>query len=146
MRRTNRQADNPWILFLAGCLVMLLILQTYQGPTVAADDGNQETMVLTKADNGKTVEARRGDVIRIELDGSGGTGYWWYFDDLDGGSVQIISESTRSTSVLTGGPTTGIWILAVIKPGDVVVTMRYYRIWEGKEKAADTFSVTLNAR
>ena len=105
-------------------------------------------VILHKQDGGREVQLKSGDVIQVELDGSGGTGYWWYATGLDAARAELVSEETKAPSdkKLLGGPTRGIWRFKAKEPGKTDLTMKYYRVWEGPEKAVDQFSVILNIK
>ena len=105
-------------------------------------------MILHKQDSGREVQVKSGDVIQVELDGAGGTGYWWYATGLDAARAELVSEETKAPSdkKLLGGPTRGIWRFKAKEPGKTDLTMKYYRVWEGPEKAVDQFSVILDIK
>lgn len=105
-------------------------------------------VTLQKADSGRPVEVKSGDVVQVELMGSGGTGYWWYVTTIDSKYLEKISETTipNPDPKLMGGPVKGIWRFAVKDPGTTELVMKYYRVWEGQEKASDQFAVPLTIR
>lgn len=109
-------------------------------------EGGDNVIVLQKADSGREVQVRSGDIVQIELSGAGGTGYWWYATRLDAQYVELVSEETSPSGdkKLMGGPVKGIWRLKAKAPGKTEVVMKYYRVWEGPEKAAEQFSVILS--
>ena len=111
-----------------------------------AGDGN--VVILQKEDSGREVEVKSGDVIEIELSGSGGTGYWWYVTKINPKHTELVSEETRvpSDRKMLGGPTKGIWRFKAKEPGKTDLIMKYYRIWEGPDKAVDQFSAILDIR
>jgi predicted secreted protein len=103
--------------------------------------------VLTGEWNGRTVALRIDDELRIELPISGGTGYAWYFTHLDRNLFELVSEETRALPgdrrEAPGSPVWGVWILRARQSGSGVLRMSYYRIWEGPERAANHFEVTV---
>ena len=111
-------------------------------------EGGGNVVILQKEDSGREVEVKSGDVIQIELSGSGGTGYWWYVTRLDSKYAELVSEETKAPSdtKLLGGPTKGIWRFKAKEPGKTDLTLKYYRVWEGPEKAAEQFSVILDIK
>ena len=119
----------------------------------AMDSGNKSgegtgVVILHKQDNRREVQVKSGDVIQVELSGAGATGYWWYVTGLDSARIELLSEETSppSDKKLLGGPVTGVWRFRAKEPGKTDLTMKYYRVWEGPEKAVDQFSVTLTIR
>lgn len=113
----------------------------------AGEGGN--VVILQKEDSGREVDIKSGDVIQIELSGSGGTGYWWYVTTLDKTRAELVSEETKpvpSDKKVVGGPTRGVWRFKAKEPGRTELIMKYYRVWEGPEKAEGQFSVILNIK
>ncbi len=106
--------------------------------------GGQE-MVIVKKDNGREITVRNNDIFELQLESHGGTGYIWGFEVLITDYFEVLKEETKSESGtgMTGGPVTHIWTIRAKKPGTTEVSMSYYRPWEGKDKAADRFTVKL---
>ena len=133
---------------------ILVIVSLWLGAGVhAMGSGNKSeeganVVILQKEDSGREVVVKSGDVIQIELSGSGGTGYWWYVTKMDSKYAELVSEETKAPSdkKLLGGPTKGTWRFKAKEPGKTDLIMKYYRAWEGPEKAVDEFSVILNIK
>jgi predicted secreted protein len=133
--------SNAFVFFL----VFFLFATMSEGMGMKpADTERAPAALLTKADNGKQVHLRTGDMIEIELSGPGATGYSWYLDELPAG-ITVISQITQADREKgrVGGPVSYIWRLRADKPGTSEVRVLYYRTWEGKEKTIDRFFVTL---
>ncbi len=134
------------------CLSLLVIIPLWLAACThvmgAGDRGGEgaSVVILHKQDNGREVQVKAGDAIQVELEGAGGTGYWWYVTGLDAARLEVLSEETKAPSdkKLLGGPVTGVWRFKAKEPGKTQLIMKYYRVWEGPEKAADQFSVVLN--
>jgi predicted secreted protein len=97
--------------------------------------------------NGSRLESHIGEEIQIELQGAGGTGYAWYFDELDNNFFELIGKGRKvqeKSRDLVGSPTLYTWILKPKKIGKSVIKMIYYRIWEGKDKAIRQFVVEID--
>ncbi len=110
-------------------------------------EGGESVIIVQKADSGQEIQVRSGDTIQIELSGAGGTGYWWYVTKLDKQYAELVSEETvPPAEKKPGGPVKGIWRIKTKQPGKTELAMKYYRIWEGPEKAVDEFSVILNIK
>ena len=116
----------------------------------SVDKGEEGTgvVILHKQDNGRELQVKSGDVIQVELDGAGATGYWWHATGLDSGRIELLSEETSASAdkKLLGGPVKGAWRFKAKLPGKTELSMRYYRVWEGPEKAVDQFSVILDIK
>ena len=97
--------------------------------------------------NGSKIEVQLGDEIEIELQGAGGTGYAWYFDELDDDFFELIHEGRKiqeKSRQLVGSPTLHTWVFKAKKIGKSVIKMSYYRIWEGKDSAVRRFQIEIN--
>jgi predicted secreted protein len=108
---------------------------------------NDENVVIVhKKDNGKEIQVRRGDVIQIELEGMGSTGYKWHVDAIDVERVELLTEETVSLKKegVVGAPVLEIWRLKALKEGKADIKMDYYREWEGIERAREHFVIRLN--
>ncbi len=105
-------------------------------------------MIITGKDSGREITVNQGEIIQIELEAVGGTGYMWAVDAFDEEHLGIVHTETKSffKEGLTGAPITYIWRLKAKRPGETAVIMLYYRPWEGKDKAADTFTIKLRIR
>jgi predicted secreted protein len=124
-------------------LASLLGLTEFSG-MAGVSMGNEPDVVLQKQDSGKEITIKAGQGIQIQLEGMGGTGYWWYVENLDARRIELLSEKTKSVSDgRVGGPVLGLWTFRAMEPGTVEIKMDYYRIWEGSAKAIDHFQVRI---
>jgi predicted secreted protein len=104
----------------------------------------KDLMAITKDDNGMVTTLREGERFRIELEALGSAGYNWYFDNLDEEHLELISKSTRAVSEgSVGAPVMSVWLMKARHKGSTEIQMDYYRIWEGKDKATEHFSVRI---
>lgn len=111
-------------------------------------DGIRQNMVIDINSNGKKIDLKVGEVIQIELEGAGGTGFQWHIDKLDSGLFELISEDTRVVSCerkdIAGSPVMWVWKLRAKRPGNGIIRMKYYRTWEGSDKAINKFELSVN--
>jgi predicted secreted protein len=106
--------------------------------------GKEPEVILQKQDNGKEINLKAGQVVQVQLAGVGGTGYWWYVQDLDARYLELLSEKTKAESDgRVGGPVLGLWTFQAKEPGTAEIKMDYYRKWEGVEKAIKKFRVKI---
>ena len=111
------------------------------------------TINLTMEDNGKEVELAPGETITLQLKEPGATGAAWYMDDVDESHLKLMGQERVNPSlpqkfeggpVPGGGPSVRFWTFRAVAPGDTVLRLLLYRVWEGKEHAADKFEVKLH--
>jgi predicted secreted protein len=150
-RITFKSPYCPSRTFKIGLLIAILINVVpgfYPGAVFSGGvmkEGN--TVILTKQDSGKEIEARVGDIIQIELQGMGGAGYRWHVQDMGTDCLKLISEETKVVSGgKVGAPVSGIWKFEVTREGPIEIRMDHYRPWEGIGRSTDHFSIRLNIR
>ena len=134
------------VVLLFAALAMSTVMQACATGAAGAQEGSK-VVVLKKADNNREIQVGVGDVFQVELEGIGGTGYWWHVTEMDRGLVELLSEDTRvSSEKKVGGPVTGVWRFKALAAGKTGLVMKYYRIWEGPDKAVDQFSIILSIK
>ena len=109
--------------------------------------GHRAQLLLDESWNNRRIELKVGDEIQIELQGTGGTGYAWYFDEFDNEFFELIGKERKvqeKSRDLVGSPTLYTWILNAKQIGKSVIKMIYYRVWEGKDKAIRRFEVEVD--
>jgi predicted secreted protein len=103
-------------------------------------------VLLNKQNNGKEIDVRIGEVIRIELERYGSTGYEWHPDKSYGEHLELIREGTEDIKKspvkgMVGTPVRRWWEFEAFKKGETEISIYLYRGWEGKEKAVDSFKI-----
>ena len=111
----------------------------------SGEEMNDKTSItITKQDNGKEITVKPGDIIHIELEEMGAAGYSWFVDNLNTEYLEMLSKKTKLISEgKLGAPVLGVWLFRAKKKGSVEINMDHYRVWEGKEKATEHFSIKL---
>ena len=145
VKKWKLKGEEKSVIFLI-CLLGVFLSATFCG----GDDNEKDykdykdLVTITKGDNGKGITLREGERFRIELEELGSAGYNWYFDNLDEEQLELISKRTRAISDgKVGAPVMGVWLMEAKNKGSTEIKMDYYRIWEGKDKATEHFSVKL---
>ncbi len=133
------------------CIVLVSLLGLFFlhafciGAECPNDMPHQKIYAINKEDNGKVLNVRCGDLIRIELETLGGAGYNWYVDTLNADYVELLPGMPNQTpGGKIGAPVRGVWLFKSKQKGVSEIKMDHYRIWEGKEKAIGHFSVILS--
>lgn len=106
-----------------------------------------KTVVLTVADDNKEITVESGDTIQIKLQEISGTGYQWLLGSFDNEGIELVSQTTEQMENhdgRVGGPYTKIFTLKTKKMGKFDIKLYNFRPWESKEKAASSFSITIN--
>lgn len=128
------------------CL-LLTCLMLSQSPLLAAD----ATITVTKAQGGREIALKVGNILVIELPGKGGTGYSWLVEETFAPYLKLMDQTTRQLKegrpggpVRLGGPVMQVWRFKAEQPGACEIKMAYYRPWEGVGKAVDHFRLKLH--
>ena len=113
-----------------------------QSPLVAGD----ENVTLRQEHNGQTLTLKVGETVRLELPGSGGTGFSWYLEHFDSGYLDLVSQETENASPgnLVGAAVVHIWRFRAQKVGQTNITLAYYRQWEGSKTATKHFLLNIS--
>jgi predicted secreted protein len=113
--------------------------------TISAEDFNKETQIL------RQVEVKTGDVFTVALDSNATTGFSWteQANIADGNILkQTAHEYVAPRANDDKKPVTGMsgieeWWFTAGRTGITTATMSYSRPWEGGEKDARTFVLTV---
>ena len=102
---------------------------------------------LTKNDNGKTVEAKAGDSVVIELPENPTTGYVWTLDVKEGQGVAHVSDSPYAAASESGigGGGMRTFNVEIQSPGNATIDMKLRRQWEPESAAIDGFKALIKA-
>lgn len=127
-------------------MFVFLVFQSFWNPlnfaiSSSLNGGNE--VKLNKGDNGKEIIIKVGDVLYIELERFGGTGYEWYLDKSYEKYFELMKEGTETLQSrnLVGTPVARTWELIAIEKGETEIRLFLYRNWEGQDKAVETFKV-----
>jgi predicted secreted protein len=101
-----------------------------------------QAVSLKDADNGKTIEMKVGQALKVSLGGNPTTGYNWYVASVDAAILQQAGEPgfKASSSALGAG---GVITLSfqALKAGQTPLLLEYKRIWETGVPAIETYQV-----
>lgn len=136
---------------VGGALIALLIFVVVFVAYSPREAPTPNEMNLTAADNGSTVELKRGQVVSITLEANPTTGYTWeVVEPRDGqvmrqvGEIEFIPNRQESGIVGSGG--VQIIRFEAINAGQTVLKLVYHRSWETDVEPLKTFSIHLAAR
>ena len=104
-----------------------------------------DIVTVKKQDEGKEISVKRGDIVQIELQAMGSTGYTWYVDAVDSKHLELIETGNIPLKKgVLGSPRLVTWRFRALEKGKTEIRMNYYRHWEGIDRAIDHFSIKLN--
>jgi len=101
-------------------------------------------VLLTRADNGRTVDLKVGADATLRLPENPTTGYRWAIDAADANLVEIKEgQFVSSSSTAAGAGGEAQWLIEAKAPGATEIRLKYWRPWEGDSTIADKFAVTV---
>ena len=107
------------------------------------------TVEVTAKDNGQTVGAAVGNLVRITLESNPSTGYNWELRDFEYGAAIFNSSdlvARKTGNVLMGAPGDTVIVLQAVEPGTQQITAVYRRPWEAPDQVAATFGFQLEVK
>ena len=123
------------------------ILLLHVSGAVAAETGKADAMQsLTEADNGRTVDLRVGESVRLTLPENATTGYRWTVDHLDREVVDPAGSEPHYAGGAVGSAGQVTFDFKAKKAGSGEVALKYWRHFEGDGSIAKRFSVRINAK
>lgn len=117
--------------------------------------GAVETVIVTQADDGRTLNLRRGELLRVVLPDIAGTGYSWEIESLDRRLLRSEGQRTWQDpgpppapgvigpAGLVGGPMQISFLLRAMAPGETELRLRHWRPWEGPGSVDRRFRLRL---
>ncbi len=80
-------------------------------------------------------KCRKGDTVKITLDGNPSTGYRWDFENESPYVVELESEDIVSqNNNLVGAPARQVFLFSARKAGKSTIVFKYRRPWEKAQK------------
>lgn len=127
-------------------LAALLVVGCASKPDSESSAGSRENgvLVLTRDDDQRTAEVRVGEQIRVSLLEKHGTGYVWAIDETDRQRLALDSTGFEEpTEGFIGARGMRTFTFTARQPGEVVLKLKHWRIWEGEGSVTERFVVTL---
>lgn len=141
------------VLALSATLLALVLGAT--GEPVGALEPANGTVVVTAADNGRLLNLRQGEKLRVVLADTAGTGYSWEIEHYD--PKLLAPEGQRSEQEpqpaaapngqpvprVVGGPMRVSFQFRVVGKGKGELRLRHWRTWEGPGSIDRRFKLAL---
>lgn len=108
---------------------------------------------VTKADNGKTVQAASGNMVEVVLEGApGSTGYAWSFVSGNNAVLKPQFDPAKSLdqyqagAAMPGAPGKFVYKFQAVGAGSATLKFVNKQSWVQDDPKAETFSVTVNVK
>lgn len=112
--------------------------------------GKEKTLAeltLTQSDKGKSVTIRPGEIVCISLDENPSTGFRWELEHEDDQVLHLLtSDFISDASTGVGGGGHHVWEFMAGKSGEVQLTMKHWRSWEGCKSTIERLDVTIRIK
>ena len=105
---------------------------------------NSFKALFRKGHHGKIFFVEKGKPFKIELEANPTTGYNWHITEIDENYFKVRSSGYQAEAtgrIGSGGKS--YWNIIPLKEGISTIRLLYYRVWEGKDKAVDKFTVRI---
>lgn len=148
-RRPGRRVGTAALATAAAGALLLSGTATLAAPADAPASARLEptlapgrTLTLSPADDGRSVNLRRGDQLRLVLPGNAGTGYRWVIDAIDRRQLQLLGAELWSdpgpplaggrAPGLVGGPQQTTFLFRAVGSGESELRLIH---WPGPARA-----------
>ena len=103
-------------------------------------------LTIVESDNGRTVDVRLGEEVRINLPENATTGYRWAIDRYDEEFIEALATEPhyKANAIGSGGEVAFIFQGKKIGTGEIV--LKHWRHWEGDSSITQRFRIRLNVR
>ena len=100
--------------------------------------------------SGKTIQLYEGQALIVTLESKPTTGFQWELveiteDILKKNTDEYIAPEQKEPPIAGAGGEER-WIFQALKPGTGQISMEYNQPWEGGEKKAETFNLTVEVQ
>ena len=99
---------------------------------------------LVESDNGRTVDVRMHDPVRISLSENATSGYRWAIDRYDEDLFDPVATEARYPNATLGSGGEVDFVSEAKKVGRGAIVLKHWRHWEGDASIKARFAVTLN--
>lgn len=131
---------------MCGCLFLLGLLAGCAAPEPAP----AKPQALNESANGKTIELRVGEVVRVRLHSNPTTGFSWEFRAPENGVIALDKNAfipPENKNDMCGVPGVHELVIRAVKPGRAELQGVYRRPWEKRDPANDTtFRLTVEVK
>ncbi len=151
-KTTSKNLRNSTI--TTGCIALILVIfviflvanpaNACNGDNSLGKDLGMSEIVILDSDQGKTIEAHRGDSITIRLTENPTAGYHWEISGTNNHLVEFqSSDYLKPSKAVIGSGGTRIFRFKVLSNGTDKIQIRLRRSWESEDRAVKIFAVNI---
>jgi len=101
---------------------------------------------LVQSDDGRTVDIRQGETVRVTLQENATTGYRWAIDRLDEEFIAALATEPRYTASAVGSGGEVAFVFQGKKIGTGEIVLKHWRHWEGDSSVIARFRIRLHVQ
>ncbi len=132
---------------LAALVLSLLATGCEKKTASTTSPAAPSTVMLTLADNGKTIDLQVGQEVTISLAGNPTTGFEWAAKSVGSGILETLIDGKytpdEAPEGLAGSGGAYTWTFRAIESGEANIELAYARSWETDTPPSKTFALTL---
>src|SRR5262249_31276453 len=106
----------------------------------------QPMLLLTEKDEGRTVDIRVGQELRVSLPENATTGYRWATEQSPEEFVETTAIEPRYTANAVGSGGLIAFVFRGVKVGSGEIVLKHWRHWEGDRSITRRFRLRVNVR
>lgn len=124
-------------------------------PLLAQAGRPADSVIVTEAQDGRSLNLRRGELLQIVLGETAGTGYSWQIESVDRRLMRPEGQSiwqdpgpppppgSQGPQGLVGGPQQVSFLFRAFSSGEGELVLRHWRSWEGPRSMDRRFRLRL---
>ena len=127
-------------MMIVGCLFLLGLLTGCASSEPAPEPAPAKPQALNESANGKTIELRVGEVVRVRLHSNPTTGFGWEFRAPENGVIALdknVFVPPENKNNMCGVPGAHELVIRAVKSGRAELRGVYRRPWEKRDPAFD---------
>lgn len=102
------------------------------------------TIEVTGEDDGTSIDVDVGDTVSVRIPDNPTTGYRWELGPITDESLVLVDSGYEPTSSGVGGGGVATWTLHAATAGNVSITVKRWRPWQGEDSVIARVEITFN--
>lgn len=133
-------------------LAAAVLVAACSSPAASAGDEAYSTkepprmLSITETENGRTVDIRLGESVRINLPENATSGYRWAIDHFNKSVLEPVAAEPQYQASGVGSGGLVAFVFKGKKAGSGEVTLKYWRHWEGDASVINRFHIRLHVQ
>src|SRR5215510_7301373 len=136
-----------WLILLTEVLAVSALVYA-QSALCSPNAGKvtQPMLLLTEKDEGRTVDIRVGQELRVSLPENATTGYRWATEQYPEAFIEAIAIEPRYTANSVGSGGLVAFVFRGAKAGSGEIVLKHWRHWEGERSITRRFRLRVNVQ